>query len=104
MASPTPRDESGRRPIDQTHPRDAEETPAGRRQPDERALGGADAVPDTPGVAAHGAQAGDERRRTPRGTPPKQPLAQVGAGKSSSMWLSIAGVVIVLILLAVMFF
>lgn len=99
----TPQDEPGRRPIDRTHPRETESSVPGR-QPDERALGGADAVPDTPDVAAHGAHVGEERRRTPRGVPEKGKMAQVGAGKSGSMWLSIVGVVIVLILLAVMFF
>ncbi|MGQ0712360.1 MAG: hypothetical protein ACT4PJ_01375 [Gemmatimonadaceae bacterium] len=102
MTGPTPRDEPPRRPIDRTYSRDAEgnrPTPADLH---ESALGGADAVPDTPGVAAHGAHVGEERRRTPRANPGT--LAQVSAGKGTSMWLSIAGIAIVLILLAVMFF
>ena len=111
MTAPTPRDESARRPIDRTYPSDGAErttpdrVPADRPVPrklDEAALGGADAVPDTPSVADHGAHVGEERRRTPRTNPGK--LAQVSAGKGSAMWLSIAGIAVVLILLAIMFF
>jgi hypothetical protein len=69
---------------------------------DDVTLGGADAVPDTPGVADHGAHVGEERRRTPRGD--RSTLAEVSAGKGMTMWLSVAGIVLVLILLAVMFF
>jgi hypothetical protein len=53
-------------------------------------------------VADHGAHVGEERRRTPRTNPGT--LAQVSAGKGTSMMLSIVGIVIVLVLLAVMFF
>ena len=102
MTAPTPRDESPRRPIDRTHPRDAVPDRPKPADLDEAALGGADAVPDTPGIADHGAHVGADRRRSPRGSP--GPLAQVSAGKGRSMWLSIAGVVIVLLLLAIMFF
>jgi hypothetical protein len=66
------------------------------------ALGGADAIPDTPAVADHGAHVGEERRSTPRTNP--STLAQVSAGKGTTMWLSIAGIVVVLVLLAIMFF
>jgi hypothetical protein len=107
VTAPTPQDETPRRPIDRTFPRgDADRpTPADRPVPqglDETALGGADAVPATPGVADHGAHVGEERRRSPRNNPGT--LAQVSAGKGSAMWLSIAGVAVVLILLAIMFF
>jgi hypothetical protein len=48
------------------------------RQPD---LGGADAVPDTPNVAGHGAEPGFvERRKAPRGPSPRPPLARVKTG------------------------
>lgn len=83
----------------------ADRVPADRPIPrdlDEAALGGADAVPDTPDVADHSAPDGEERRRTPRTNP--GPLAQVSAGKGKAMWLSIAGIAVVLILLAIMFF
>ena len=102
MTAPTPRDEPPRRPIDRTYPRNTEGTRQTPADLPESELGGADAVPDTPGVPAHGAEVGEERRRTPRTNPGT--LAQVSAGKGTSMWLSIAGVVVVLILLAVMFF
>jgi hypothetical protein len=112
LTAPTPRDESAHRPIDRTYPSDgavdrapADRVPADRAVPrglDESALGGADAVPATPGVADHGAQVGEERRRSPRNNP--GPLAQVSAGKGRAMWLSIVGVAVVLILLAIMFF
>jgi hypothetical protein len=102
LTAPTPRDESSRRPIDRSHPRDVPSDRAVPPKLDEAALGGADAIPDTPDIADHGAHVGEERRRTPRGTPGT--LAQVSAGKGTSMWLSIAGIVVVLILLAVMFF
>ena len=102
MTAPTPRDEPPRRPIERTHPREAVPDRPRSADLDESALGGADAIPDTPGVADHGAHVGEERRRTARGEP--GPLAQVSAGKGSAMWLSIAGIVVVLILLAVMFF
>jgi hypothetical protein len=108
LPAPTPHDEPPRRPIDRTYPRgDADRgIPADRPVPrdlDEAALGGADAVPATPGVPEHGADVGDdERRRTPRTNPGT--LAQVSAGKGSKMWLSIAGIAVVLILLAIMFF
>ena len=72
------------------------------RDLDETALGGADAIPDTPDVADHGAHVGEERRRTPRTDP--GPLARVSAGKGNAMWFSIAGIAVVLILLAIMFF
>jgi hypothetical protein len=101
MAAPTPPDES-RRPIDHTHPREPQDTRTARQRLDETALGGADAVPDTPDVAAHGAHVGEERRRTPRGE--RSTFAQAGTGKGTSNWLMIAGVVVVLVLLAVMFF
>jgi hypothetical protein len=93
----TPRDESSR-PSDRTSTRDRVVPP----RLDEAALGGADAVPDTPSVADHGAHVGVERRRTPRGN--RSTLAEVSAGKGTAMWLSVAGIVLVLILLAVMFF
>jgi hypothetical protein len=108
LTAPRPQDEPSRRPIDRTYPAD---TPADRGVPadrpvprnlDETALGGADAVPATPGVADQGAQVGEERRRSPRTNPGT--LAQVSAGKGTTMWLSIAGVAVVLILLAIMFF
>ncbi|HJU68109.1 MAG TPA: hypothetical protein VJ650_07640 [Gemmatimonadaceae bacterium] len=108
MTAPTPRDDQPGRPIDRTYPAG---TPAERAVPadrpvsrklDEAALGGADAVPATPGVADHGAHVGEERRRSPRNNPGT--LAQVSAGKGSAMWLSIAGIAVVLILLAIMFF
>jgi hypothetical protein len=112
LTAPTPRDESSRRPIDRTYPSDgaadrvpADRVPADRpvaRNLDESALGGADAVPATPGVADHGAHVGEERRRAPRNNPGT--LAQVSAGKGTAMWLSIAGIAVVLILLAIMFF
>lgn len=108
MTAPTPHDDPPRRPIDRTYPRgDADRgIPADRPVPrglDEAALGGADAVPATPGAADHGADVGDEeRRRTPRTNPGT--LAQASAGKGSAMWLSIAGIAVVLILLAIMFF
>ena len=117
MTAPTPRDESSRRPIDRTYPNDgapdrgpadrapADRAPADRPVPralDEAALGGADAIPATPGVADHGAHVGEERRRSPRNNPGT--LAQVSAGKGTTMWLSIAGIAVVLILLAIMFF
>jgi hypothetical protein len=98
----TPRDEPPRRPIDRTHPRDPASERAIPPKLDDAALGGADAIPDTPDVADHGANVGEERRRTPRSDP--GPLAQASAGKGTGMWLSIAGIVVVLILLAVMFF
>jgi hypothetical protein len=107
VTAPTPQDETPRRPIDRTYPRDDANrpTPADRpvpRELDEAALGGADAVPLTPGVADDAAHAGEERRRSPRNNPGT--LAQVSAGKGRAMWLSIAGVAVVLILLAIMFF
>jgi hypothetical protein len=111
LTAPTPRDESARRPIDRTYPGDSagrvppDRVPADRpvsRNLDEAALGGADAVPDTPDLADHGAHVGEERRRTPRTDP--GPLARVSAGKGNAMWLSIAGIAVVLILLAIMFF
>ena len=111
MTAPTPRDESARRPIDRTYPSEGadrvppDRVPADRPVPrnlDEAALGGADAVPDTPDIADHGAHVGEERRRSPRANPGK--LAQVSAGKGSAMWMSIAGIAVVLILLAIMFF
>jgi hypothetical protein len=102
VTEPTPREEPPRRPIDRTYPREAPPSRPPRADLDEPSLGGADAVPDTPAIADHGAHAGEERRRTPRGEPGT--LAQVSAGKGTTMWLSIAGVVVVLILLAVMFF
>jgi hypothetical protein len=107
VTAPTPQDDTPRRPIDRTYARDDADrpTPADRpvpRELDETALGGADAVPATPGVADHGAEVGEERRRSPRNNPGT--LAQVSAGKGSAMWLSIAGVAVVLILLAIMFF
>ena len=102
MTEPTPRDEPPRRPIDRTHPREPLPSRPPRADLGEAALGGADAVPDTPDIADHGAHVGEERRQTPRGEPGT--LAQVSAGKGTTMWLSIAGVVVVLILLAVMFF
>lgn len=102
MPVTAPREEPPRRPIDRTYPRNAEGTRKTPADLHENALGGADAVPDTPDVADHGAQAGEERRRTPRTNPGT--LAQVSAGKGRSMALSIAGIVIVLILLAIMFF
>ena len=109
MTEPTPRDES-RRPIDRPYPREAradrpKEARADRSAPadlDETALGGADAIPDTPDVPDHGADVGEERRRSPRSEPGA--YAQASAGKGRSMWLSIAGVVVVLVLLAIMFF
>ena len=82
LTGPRPQDESSRRPIDRTYP--------------------ADAVPATPGVADHGAHVGEDRRRSPRTNPGT--LAQVSAGKGTTMWLSIAGIAVVLILLAIMFF
>ena len=97
-----PREEPPRRPIDQTYPRNTEGTRKTPADLHESALGGADAVPDTPDVADHGAHVGEERRRTPRNNPGT--LAQVSAGKGTSMMLSIAGIVIVLVLLAIMFF
>jgi hypothetical protein len=102
VTAPTPRDEPPRRPLERTYPR--EETPDRDRPADldDAALGGADAIPDTPGVADHGAHVGEDRRSTPRTNP--GPLAQVSAGKGRTMWLSVAGIVVVLILLAVMFF
>jgi hypothetical protein len=108
VTAPRPQDETPRRPIDRTYPSDAgADRPAAAdrpvaRQLDEAALGGADAVPDTPGVADHGADVGEERRRSPRTNPGT--LAQVSAGKGTAMWLSIAGIAVVLILLAIMFF
>ena len=108
MTAPTPRDDQPRRPIDRTYPADApteRAVPADRPVPrnlDESALGGADAIPATPGVADHGAHVGEERRRSPRNNPGT--LAQVSAGKGSAMWLSIAGIAVVLILLAIVFF
>jgi hypothetical protein len=97
VTAPTPRDESSR-PRDREPKRDR---PAPSKL-DEAALGGADAIPDTPQIADHGAHVGEERRRTPRGN--KSTLAEVSAGKGTTMWLSVAGIVLVLILLAVMFF
>ena len=102
MTTPTPRDEPPRRPIDRTHPREAVPSRPPRDDLNEADLGGADAVPDTPDIADHGAHVGEDRRRAPRGEPGT--LAQVSAGKGTTMWLSIAGIVVVLILLAVMFF
>jgi hypothetical protein len=108
LTAPTPRDDQPRRPIDRTYPAESpadRPVPADRPLPrhlDEAALGGADAVPATPGVADQGAQGGEERRRSPRANP--GPLAQVSAGKGRAMWLSIAGIAVVLILLAIMFF
>ena len=108
MTAPRPQDESSRRPIDRTYPNDKptdRAVPADRpvsRKLDEAALGGADAVPDTPAVADHGAAVGEERRRSPRTNPGT--LAQVSAGKGTAMWMSIAGIAVVLILLAIMFF
>jgi hypothetical protein len=102
VTEPTPRDEPPRRPIDRTYPRESLPSRPARADLDEAALGGADAVPDTPDIADHGAHVGKERRQSPRGEPGT--LAQVSAGKGTTMWLSIAGVVVVLILLAVMFF
>lgn len=102
MTAPTPRDEPPRRPVDRTQPREPARDRARPADLDEAALGGADAIPDTPGLADHGADVGEERRRTPRTNPGT--LAQVSAGKGTSMWLSIAGIVVVLILLAIMFF
>ncbi len=102
MTTPTPHDEPPRRRIDRTYPRDTAADRPRAADLDETALGGADAIPDTPDVADHGAHVGDERRRTTRGNP--STLAQVSAGKGRVMWLSIAGVVVVLILLAIMFF
>jgi hypothetical protein len=102
VTAPTPRDEPPRRPVDRTHPREPARDRARPADLDEAALGGADAIPDTPGLADHGADVGEERRRTPRTNPGT--LAQVSAGKGTSMWLSIAGIVVVLILLAIMFF
>ena len=108
MTAPRPQDEQSRRPIDRTYPADAPAergVPADRPVPrnlDETALGGADAVPATPGVADAGAHVGEERRRAPRNNPGT--LAQVSAGKGTTMWLSIAGIAVVLILLAIMFF
>jgi hypothetical protein len=102
VTAPTPRDEPPRQPIDRTHPRDAGRDRARPAGLDDAALGGADAIPDTPGVADHGADVDEERRHTPRTNP--RTLAQVSAGKGTAMWLSIAGIVVVLILLAVMFF
>jgi hypothetical protein len=97
VTSPTPRDESPR-PQDRVPRRERPIPP----RLDEAALGGADAIPDTPGLADHGAHVGEERRRTPRGK--QTPLAEVSAGKGTAMWLSVAGILLVLILLAVMFF
>jgi hypothetical protein len=94
----TPQDEPPHRPSDRAPQRD-------RSVPsklDEAALGGADAIPDTPSVADHGAHVGEERRRTPRGN--RSTLGEVSPGKGVTMWLSLAGVVLVLVLLAVMFF
>jgi len=108
LTAPRPQDESSRRPIDRTYPSDQpadRAVPADRpvsRKLDEAALGGADAVPDTPSVAHHGAEVGEERRRSPRTNPGT--LAQVSAGKGTTMWMSIAGIAVVLILLAIMFF
>jgi hypothetical protein len=102
VTDPTPRDEPPRRPIDRTHPREQRPSRPPRADLNEADLGGADAVPDTPDIADHGAHVGEERRRTPRGEPAT--LAQVSAGKGTTMWLSVAGIVVVLILLAVMFF
>lgn len=114
MTAPRPQDESSRRPIDRTYPGEApaergvpadRAVPADRPVPrdlDEADLGGADAVPATPGVADDGAHVGEERRRSPRNNPGT--LAQVSAGKGTTMWLSIAGIAVVLILLAIMFF
>ncbi|HEU5183214.1 MAG TPA: hypothetical protein VFU01_01520 [Gemmatimonadaceae bacterium] len=103
MTAPTPRDESPRRPIDRTYPGGDAPQQTKPTRLDEAALGGADAVPDTPGVADHGAHVGEERRRSPRGKN-ESTLAQASAGKGMTMWLSVAGVIVVLILLAVMFF
>jgi hypothetical protein len=97
-----PREDPPGRPIDRTYPRNPEGTRKTPADLHESALGGADAVPDTPAVADHGAHVGEERRRTPRTNPGT--LAQVSAGKGTSMMLSIVGIVIVLVLLAVMFF
>lgn len=108
LTAPRPQDEASRRPIDRTYPADAPAdrgVPADRPVPrnlDESALGGADAVPATPGVADAGAHVGEDRRRSPRNNPGT--LAQVSAGKGTTMWLSIAGIAVVLILLAIMFF
>jgi hypothetical protein len=102
LTAPTPRDEPPRRPIDRTYPGQAGPDRARPADLGEAALGGADAIPDTPDVADDGAHVGDERRSTPRTNPGT--LAQVSAGKGTTMWLSIAGIVVVLILLAVMFF
>ena len=102
VTAPTPRDEPPRRPIDRTYPRNTEGKRDVPADLPESALGGADAGPDTPDVAEDGAHAGEERRRSPRTNPGT--LAQVSAGKGTSMWLSVAGIVIVLVLLAIMFF
>ena len=97
-----PREEPSRRPIERAHPRNSEGTRKTPADLHESAFGGADAVPDTPDIPAHGAHVGVERRRTPRTNPGT--LAQVSAGKGKSMALSIAGIVIVIALLAIMFF
>jgi hypothetical protein len=102
VTAPTPRDEPPRRPIDRTYPGQATPDRARPADLDEAALSGADAIPDTPDVADRDAHAGEERRGTPRTNPGT--LAQVSAGKRNTMWLSIAGIVVVLILLAIMFF
>jgi hypothetical protein len=102
MPVTAPREDPPRRPIDRTHPRNTEGTRKTPADLHESALGGADAVPDTPDVAAHGAHVGEERRQTPRTSPGA--LAQVSAGKRKSMALSIVGIVLVIVLLAIMFF
>ena len=76
---------------------------AGRYRNAEAALGGADAVPDTPDIAAHGTEPGwdgADRRTEKRGSPP---LARVspGGGPPAVVW--IGGVLALLVLIAVGF-
>jgi len=65
-------------------------------------LGGADAVPDTPNVAAHGSDVFVERRRTPRGEPTTLGRAAAGGAMSTVLW--VVGIAVVIGLLAYFFF
>ena len=67
----------------------------GPRKPDEAALGGADAVPDTPDVAAHGTNPGPASGG--------QPLARVGAGGGPPAIAWIAGLLALIVALVVGF-
>ena len=72
---------------------------AGRYRNAETALGGADAVPDTPDVAAHGTEPGGsggaERRQAPRGS---EPLARVSAGGGPPAIVWVGGVLALIVL------